>query len=230
MEKLVGPNFPKSNWHIGDWYRWFPVKVQWLDEDLDGTSTHFVLGLRLGQMKVKMLPSFPPPKFFSYQKNFKPAKLKILGPPYWSIYPEGIAWFSPGENGNKVAFRNLSALKRSVLPDGGFKGGTWQRLFDCWMKRETIRSFNKWYQKTMDGGSITKTMAKDMILYHVGDSRGIGGIGVQWIGEELGMFPKFHLTRELSPLKAQTVFELTYAPLESLTESVMPRERSEYLR
>jgi hypothetical protein len=200
LEEMLGPDFPKSELTLVEIGTGNSTEIQWVDEDLDGYFDVLLFWTEIGSNERK-----------SYQvilsKDSKPAP-KDARTTYGRFAPERIDDFA-WEN-DKVAFRTYGP-EAQRLTDGGFKGGTLTSGIDCWLKRVDYPIINKWYQKHMDGGSYHKDEGEGYDPYHVGDSRGIGGIGVQ-VGEELHVSKNFISHRIISTGKLRTVFELTYAP------------------
>ncbi len=93
---------------------------------------------------------------------------------YARLVPErmdDIAW----EN-DKVAFRTFGPALRSGPEDSGI---------DIWCKRVTRPVIDKWYfQDRTAGLAYHKDHGEGLDAYHVGDTRGCGGLGI-WIDEKL---------------------------------------------
>ena len=118
---------------------------------------------------------------------------------------DDIAW----EN-DKVAFRTYGP-EAQRLTDEGLKGGTLTSGIDGWLKRVGYPIIDRWYQKHVDGGSYHKDDGEGYDPYHVGASRGIGGIGVL-LGDSLYVSKNFIDYKILATGKLRSVFHLTYAP------------------
>lgn len=93
---------------------------------------------------------------------------------YARIVPErkdDLAW----EN-DKVAFRIYGPALRAGAEDSGI---------DAWTKRVPYRIIDKWYHQDLTQGiSYHQDHGEGLDAYHVGGSRGCGGLGL-WIGEKL---------------------------------------------
>ena len=80
---------------------------------------------------------------------------------------------------NRVAFRTYGPVAQKMAEDG-VKGGTLSSGMDAWLKRVEYPIINKWYKKTTTGkGSYHKDTGEGLDNFHVGISRGVGGIAVK---------------------------------------------------
>ncbi|HEY9045955.1 MAG TPA: DUF4861 domain-containing protein [Ohtaekwangia sp.] len=109
-----------------------------------------------------------------------------------------------------VAFRTYGPEAQRLV-DEHEKGGTLSSGLDCWLKRVSYPVIDKWYKKNTDGGSYHKDDGEGYDPYHVGASRGCGGIGV-WVHDSLFVSKNFTTYRVLANGPLRTTFELTYAP------------------
>ena len=79
---------------------------------------------------------------------------------------------------NKVAFRTYGPVAQKMVEDK-VKGGTLTSGIDAWLKRVEYPILNKWYEKYTTGtGTYHKDTGEGLDNFHVGDSRGIGGVAV----------------------------------------------------
>jgi hypothetical protein len=80
---------------------------------------------------------------------------------------------------NKVAFRVYGPVAQKMIEDN-VKGGTLSSGVDAWLKRVEYPIINKWYKKTGDKtGSYHEDTGEGLDNFHVGASRGVGGIAVK---------------------------------------------------
>lgn len=114
---------------------------------------------------------------------------------------------------DRVAFRTYGpdAQRRAEnkLPEGTLSSGV-----DAWLKKVDYPIIDKWYaQHLQRDSSYHVDHGEGYDPYHVGSSRGIGGVGI-WIDDSLHISKNFisHKTLVNGPIR--TVFELTYAPRE----------------
>ena len=127
---------------------------------------------------------------------------------YSRFVPERIddyAW----EN-NKVAFRTYGPVAQKMKEDG-VKGGTLTSGIDAWLKRVEYPILNKWYEKYTNGtGTYHKDTGEGLDNFHVGDSRGIGGVALKV--DDVYYFSKnFTTWKTITTGPIRTSFILTYA-------------------
>lgn len=81
---------------------------------------------------------------------------------------------------NKVAFRMYGPTAQKMIEDN-IKGGTLSSGVDAWLKRVDYPIINKWYKKTLidKTGSYHEDSGEGLDNFHVGTSRGVGGISVK---------------------------------------------------
>lgn len=80
---------------------------------------------------------------------------------------------------NKVAFRTFGPVAQKMVEDG-VKGGTLTSGMDAWLKRVEYPIINKWYAKgAIEKGAYHKDTGEGLDNFHVGVSRGVGGIAVK---------------------------------------------------
>ncbi|TXD46753.1 DUF4861 family protein [Polaribacter sp. IC073] len=81
---------------------------------------------------------------------------------------------------NKVAFRVYGPVAQKMIEDN-IPGGTLSSGVDAWLKRVEYPIINKWYKETMvdKTGSYHEDTGEGLDDFHVGVSRGVGGIAVK---------------------------------------------------
>ena len=80
---------------------------------------------------------------------------------------------------DKVAFRTYGPVAQQMVEDS-VPGGTLTSGIDAWLKRVDYPIINKWYKKTLSGaGTYHEDTGEGLDNFHVGASRGIGGIAVK---------------------------------------------------
>lgn len=111
---------------------------------------------------------------------------------------------------NKVAFRTYGPVAQKMTEDK-IKGGTLTSGIDAWLKRVDYPIINKWYEKYTNGtGTYHKDTGEGLDNFHVGDSRGIGGIAVK-------LYNVYYVSKNFISWKTittgpiRTSFILTYA-------------------
>jgi len=101
---------------------------------------------------------------------------------------------------DKVAFRVYGpALEKSNENSG----------IDCWLKRVDYPIINKWYKEAEEGKSYHKDHGEGSDPYHVGSSRGCGGLGL-WIDGKLITSNVFKEWKVVQCTPEESVFMLTY--------------------
>ena len=128
---------------------------------------------------------------------------------YSRFVPERIddyAW----EN-DRVAFRTYGPEAQRIT-ESGKPGGTLTSGMDCWLKRVSHPVVDSWYRKAVtQSGYYHKDHGEGYDPYHVGDSRGCGGIGV-WENDSLYTSKNFVRYKTLAEGPIRTLFELEYEP------------------
>jgi hypothetical protein len=114
---------------------------------------------------------------------------------------------------DRVAFRTYGPTAEQMVVDRT-PGGTLTSGMDCWLKRVDYPIINKWYKETLEGeGSYHEDTGEGLDDFHVGASRGCGGVGV-WSEEEQKLYTSRNFTEwetiATGPIRTQ--FALTYAP------------------
>jgi len=128
---------------------------------------------------------------------------------YGRFVPERIDDFA-WEN-DRVAFRTYGPEAQRIT-ESGQPGGTLSSGMDCWLKAVSYPIIDKWYQKNVEKpGAYHILTDEGYDPYHVGASRGCGGIGVR-AGDSLYVSKNFISYKILANGPIRTVFELTYAP------------------
>jgi hypothetical protein len=111
---------------------------------------------------------------------------------------------------NKVAFRTYGPVAQQMV-EKNIAGGTLTSGIDAWLKRVDYPIINKWYEKATNGtGTYHKDTGEGLDNFHVGDSRGVGGIAVNADGKYY--FSKNFISwKTITTGPIRTSFILTYA-------------------
>jgi hypothetical protein len=166
----------------------------------NGTKKYIVEGVKNGA-------SQPPSSQLTTYSRFVPERI------------DDYAW----EN-DRVAFRTYGPVAQQYT-EAGRTDGTLTSGIDCWLKRVNYPIIDKWYQKnTEEPGAYHKDSGEGYDPYHVGDSRGCGGIGI-WDKDHLYVSKNFTGYRILAKGPIRTVFELTYAPWDANGMTVREKKR-----
>ena len=174
------------------------LENQAVDNDGDG-----IMDVLLFQPKIKASSH----KEFEILPATSPSATKIVSC-YSRFVPErtdDYAW----EN-NKVAFRTYGPVAQKMVEDK-IEGGTLTSGIDAWLKRVDYPIINKWYEKaTLGTGSYHKDTGEGLDNFHVGDSRGVGGIAVK-IDNKYYFSKNFTSWKTITTGPIRTSFILTYA-------------------
>ncbi len=108
---------------------------------------------------------------------------------------DDLAW----EN-DKVAFRMYGPALRNSKEDSGI---------DCWLKRVDYPIIDKWYRQNAEGKSYHKDHGEGYDPYHVGSSRGCGGLGL-WIDGKMATSNTFVSYKIIQASGDACAFELVY--------------------
>ncbi len=112
---------------------------------------------------------------------------------------------------DRVAFRTYGPVAQQMV-EQGVAGGTLTSGMDAWLKRVSYSVIDAWYKGYLTNSNYYHVdRGEGYDPYHVGPSRGIGGIGV-WENDSLYVSKNFISYRKLADGPIRTMFELTYAP------------------
>ncbi|PWB27957.1 DUF4861 family protein [Flavobacterium sp. HTF] len=199
-KKILGlPSSAKlENYAVKETASGFVLESQAVDNDGDG-----VMDVLLFQPKINAASQ----KEFSIIPSDASSESKNINC-YSRFVPErtdDYAW----EN-NKVAFRTYGPVAQKMVEDN-IPGGTLTSGIDAWLKRVDYPIINKWYEKATNGtGTYHKDTGEGLDNFHVGDSRGIGGIAVNVDGKYY--FSKNFISwKTITTGPIRTSFILTYA-------------------
>ncbi len=147
-------------------------------------------------------------KYFISQDSIKINTDKKNPICYSRFVPERIddyAW----EN-DRVAFRVYGPVAQKMIENGD-PNGTLSSGVDCWLKRVKYPIINKWYKKYADKtGTYHKDTGEGLDNYHVGKSRGCGGIAVK-TDSTYAVSKNFIKYKTITTGPIRTQFNLEYA-------------------
>jgi hypothetical protein len=111
---------------------------------------------------------------------------------------------------NKVGFRTFGPTAQKMVEDS-VKGGTLSSGIDAWLKRVEYPIINKWYaEDQIEKGAYHKDKGEGLDNFHVGVSRGVGGIAVK--SDSVYHFSKnFTTWKTITTGPIRTSFVLEYA-------------------
>jgi len=111
---------------------------------------------------------------------------------------------------NRVAFRTYGPVAQKMIEDS-IPGGTLSSGIDAWLKRVDYPIINKWYKKnTIDIGAYHKDSGEGLDNFHVGSSRGVGGIAKK-VDTSFYFSKNFTSYKTITTGPIRTSFILTYA-------------------
>lgn len=111
---------------------------------------------------------------------------------------------------NRVAFRTYGPVAQKMVEDD-VKGGTLSSGIDAWLKRVDYTIINTWYKKELEtDGSYHEDTGEGLDNFHVGSSRGVGGIASK-DGDTYHISKNFISWKRLYNGPIRTSFVLTYA-------------------
>ncbi len=110
---------------------------------------------------------------------------------------------------NRVAFRTFGPTAQNMV-EQNIKGGTLTSGIDAWLKRVEYPIINKWYKEHLSGEfSYHEDNGEGLDNFHVGKSRGIGGIAVK-TKKSYAVSKNFISWKTITNGPIRTSFELTY--------------------
>ncbi|MBT8186049.1 MAG: DUF4861 domain-containing protein, partial [Eudoraea sp.] len=111
---------------------------------------------------------------------------------------------------NRVAFRTYGPTAQKMKEEG-IKGGTLSSGIDAWLKRVDYPIIDKWYKKELEtDGSYHVDDGEGVDNFHVGISRGVGGIAKK-LDTSYYISKNFTSWKTLNTGPIRTSFLLTYA-------------------
>lgn len=115
---------------------------------------------------------------------------------------------------DRVAFRTYGPSAQ-VLVEEGKKGGIISSGIDCWLKKVNYPVIDKWYKASEEKGmSYHEDHGEGLDNYHVGISRGAGGLAIKGENDQYFVSKNFTAHKTLSTGPLRTLFQLDYADWE----------------
>jgi hypothetical protein len=213
--KALVQRFGAENLYIKDNATDSVLVSQALDTDADGTVDEilFQVDIKAGEAKTYTI---------SGSESGATERPKSKLSTYSRFVPErtdDYAW----EN-DRVAFRTYGPVAQQLVEQGK-EGGTLTSGIDAWLKRVSYPIINKWYKGNQaKGGYYHTDHGEGYDPYHVGPSRGIGGMGV-WENDSLYVSKNFTAYKTIAVGPIRTVFELTYAPWQANGRTIKETKR-----
>tara|TARA_B100001175_G_C19491612_1_gene632908 strand:+ start:754 stop:1917 length:1164 start_codon:yes stop_codon:yes gene_type:complete len=125
---------------------------------------------------------------------------------------------------DRVAFRTYGPAAQALVEDGK-KGGIISSGIDCWLKKVNYPVINKWYKASEEEGiSYHEDHGEGLDNYHVGISRGAGGLAIKGAENQYFVSKNFTAHRTLSTGPLRTLFQLDYADWEGPDGMIMEQK------
>ena len=176
------------------------IRHQWLDYDKDGTPEEFLFMAKVAAHKTSHY------KIISDSSFAMPEKEAVAYSRFVPERTDDYAW----EN-DKVAFRTYGPTGQKEALEG-VEGSTLSSGIDIWLKRTNKSIINKWYaEHVKNPGYYHTDHGEGYDPYHVGNSRGLGGLGV-FENDSLYVSQNFVEYKTIASGPLKTIFELSYAP------------------
>ena len=111
---------------------------------------------------------------------------------------------------NRVAFRTFGPVAQKMVEDS-IPGGTLSSGIDAWLKRVERPIINSWYRKELEtDGTYHEDTGEGLDNFHVGASRGVGGVAVK-VDSSYYVSKNFTSWQRLRNGPIRTSFVLSYA-------------------
>lgn len=176
--------------------------TQWIDYDPDGAPDELLFFVEMDPFETKEYEIL-----LEKNSNGRQAESKLTT--YSRFVPErtdDYAW----EN-DKVAFRTYGPEAQRLV-ESNEPGGTLSSGIDLWLKCVDYPVIDKWYAANdAEPGYYHIDHGEGYDPYHVGTSRGTGGIGI-WQQDTLLTSKNFTSYRTIATGPLRTIFELDYGP------------------
>ncbi|MEL4307127.1 DUF4861 domain-containing protein [Joostella sp. CR20] len=200
----------QKNWGIRNASDKSEVTSQLIDTNKDGAWD-----ILLFQPKIKASSEA---KFELFPKKNNTTDSTICYSRFVPERTDDYAW----EN-NKVAFRTYGPVAQQMIEDS-IPGGTLSSGIDAWLKRVEYPIINKWYAANdKDPGYYHKDHGEGLDNFHVGSSRGIGGIAKKV--DSIYYFSKNFISwKTITNGPIRTSFELTYKDWDANGKSITEKK------
>ncbi|QCX01948.1 DUF4861 domain-containing protein [Aggregatimonas sangjinii] len=209
----LGLENPDGNLLIKDIADGTELVSQLIDTDADGNMDAILFQPEIAANAEKTYEIVPTDKKMDSEDT--PACYSRFVPERTDDY----AW----EN-NRVAFRTYGPTAQKMKEDG-VKGGTLSSGMDAWLKRVDYPIIDKWYHKELEtDGSYHEDNGEGLDNFHVGISRGVGGIAKK-VDSTYYISKNFTSWKTLHNGPLQTSFELTYADWDAAGDTISEKKR-----
>ncbi|RNA61522.1 DUF4861 domain-containing protein [Chryseobacterium nematophagum] len=177
------------------------IPIQWIDYDGDGKNDELLFQVNIAARKTE--------NYILIVDAKTPPPISQLTT-YSRLVPERVDDYT-WEN-DKIAFRVYGPKGQQEALEG-IQGSTLSSGVDIWLKKTDKSIINKWYKGYLTDPMYyhKDTRGEGYDPYHVGNSRGTGGIGI-WNKDSLQVSENFVSSKTIAEGPLRTVFELTYNP------------------
>ena len=125
---------------------------------------------------------------------------------------------------NRVAFRTYGPRAQEMI-ESNINGGTLSSGIDAWLKRVEYPIINKWYKKeTSNTGSYHEDTGEGLDNFHVGISRGVGGIAKK-VDSTYYISKNFTTWKTLFNGPIRTSFILEYASWDASGKKISEKKK-----
>ncbi|MFV9551425.1 DUF4861 family protein [Algibacter sp. PT7-4] len=172
---------------------------QFVDKDQDGFVDVLLFQPEIGANSEKQF------QLVEIEANKKPEVTEYCYSRFVPERTDDYAW----EN-NKVGFRTFGPTAQKMI-ENGVKGGTLSSGIDAWLKKVDYPIINKWYKEDQkQKGAYHKDKGEGLDNFHVGVSRGVGGIAVK-VDSTYYISRNFTKWKTITTGPIRTSFVLEYA-------------------
>ncbi len=174
------------------------LTTQLIDVDQDGKMDQLIFQPQLAPSSQK-----------TFHLKEQPDKPEALEYCFSRIVPTRIDDYT-WEN-DKVAFRTYGPRAQALVEEGK-EGGIISSGIDCWLKKVSYPVINKWYKASEEEGiSYHEDHGEGLDNYHVGISRGAGGLAIKGADDQYFVSKNFTAHKTLATGPLRTLFQLDYA-------------------
>ena len=174
------------------------LTTQLIDVDQDGKMDQLIFQPQLAPSSQK-----------TFHLKDQPDKPEAVEYCFSRIVPTRIDDYT-WEN-DKVAFRTYGPRAQALVEEGK-EGGIISSGIDCWLKKVSYPVINKWYKASEEEGiSYHEDHGEGLDNYHVGISRGAGGLAIKGADDQYFVSKNFTAHKTLATGPLRTLFQLDYA-------------------
>jgi len=183
------------------------LTTQLIDRDQDGKMDQLIFQ-----------PQMAPSSKMTFHLMEQPERATVVEDCFSRIVPTRIDDYT-WEN-DRVAFRTYGPAAQALVEEGK-KGGLISSGIDCWLKKVNYPIINKWYKDSEENGiSYHEDHGEGLDNYHVGVSRGAGGLAIKGEGDQYFVSKNFTTHKTLATGPLRTLFQLNYADWEGPQGSI----------